>query len=534
MLRALVREWERGGRVTDEQYLRLRYEVVERHDEVCQHALGNLLGPCIERYVLDAAEYYHVAPVGSELFRAAWMKAVEGALIIPREDVVAWDAASPVQSHFERLFCEVFKLTLFGLLRIKFLDMPAGEEAFQSRFEAEWKRALRYGNGYYGLTIIPRVSILDAVRYQQLGGRDRVISRSLVEFYVLQLGPFPHFAQMVAPLFGEKAIKARLMAMFDPLVRSCVVEASRRLAAVGERYNEQTLTLDFQAVLSDAIDEYQFMYGKTGTWQDGVGMIGLSASEHTRQKVDAALREPGYPLTSKDLVHINASGYITARLRQHLRSHYPPPWREKGELLSLDFVLDADDGKTALGDVLTGQESWAQAGWWSQPEDALAPGGTGRAQRARGSTPGVRVVAAVVDGTEYLFVDEMAALCGVTPEQLRTWDRKGLLRASRLGKICPAHRGKVSRNWRVYPNTEETRQRIAELAYEHRPSRTGLEEGEFSRKQAAKVLGVHKDTLRRLEKRGLAKPQWRDNRPIYTVEEIRRLRAVIEVREPRS
>jgi len=91
--------------------------------------------------------------------------------------------------------------------------------------------------------------------------------------------------------------------------------------------------------------------------------------------------------------------------------------------------------------------------------------------------------------------------------------------------MSPAHRGKMSGDWRVYADTPEVRQQIVVLAEAERPSRQGLAEGEYSRKVASEVLGIHKNTLRRWERRKVARPRWRDSRPIYTAEEIRRLRA---------
>ncbi|MCD6351274.1 MAG: MerR family transcriptional regulator, partial [Armatimonadetes bacterium] len=80
----------------------------------------------------------------------------------------------------------------------------------------------------------------------------------------------------------------------------------------------------------------------------------------------------------------------------------------------------------------------------------------------------------------------------------------------------------------VYPNTPQMCEQIRAMARKKARARRGLEEGEYSRKEAARALGVHKDTLRRWERRGIAKPQWRNQRPIYTAAEIRRLKHLVE------
>ena len=108
--------------------------------------------------------------------------AFEGALVLVRDDMVALDVASPVGSHFERLFGDSFRLILWALLEVGERVLPDPDDAFQDAVEDEWLRALRYGCGWYGLSIVPRVSILDLIRYQNLGGRNRAVSRSISGF----------------------------------------------------------------------------------------------------------------------------------------------------------------------------------------------------------------------------------------------------------------------------------------------------------------------------------------------------------------
>lgn len=503
-LRRLVRRWERGEQVTDEEYLRLRDEILTRKDPVCQDVFGNLIGVRLARYVKDAMSYYGKR-IDDPRMKAARENAIVAALTTCSERFVQADKDSPVPSHFERLFFELFQHFLFGFAGVRQIELPEDDKRFVAAFEREWMRALEYGNGFYGLTIVPLVSIVDAVRYQQIGRCDKTISLSVIEYYVLIAKVFPTIGQLISPLFGEKAIIDRVVAMFEPLVRRCAIQARNRRPS--DRKPIEILRGEFRSVAKRAIDEYSFMYGKAGTWRDAVGFVGFSSSESLRWKADIAAAVIGQYPAADHTVHVNAGAYIASRLRQHLREHYPPIWDRGTNTVSLDAPLPAAPGAHTHGGHIGTDD-------FEVPIAALSPR---------------RPVAAVVNGVEYLFINEMAEHCGVTPDQLREWDRSDELPAARLRDVSPAHAGKVSGKWRVYPNTEEMRERIQALKEKKkRAQRGGLREGEYSRKQAAAVLGVHKDTLRRWERRKVAKPQWRDNRPIYTAEEIRRLARLIE------
>jgi len=504
-LRRLVRNWERGGRVSDQEYLRLGHKALQEDDELCGHILAQALHVWIARYLTDAAQYYGVSARGARM-RKAWKIATVGALRVCTENLVKLDADTPVPSHFERVFFEAFKYFLFDSLKIRQRQLPDGEGEFVSAFEEEWRKVLMCGNGYHGLTIVPRVSIVDAVRYQQLQPRDKIISRSVVQYYVLVANVFPTIAQLLLPAFRQKAIAERIVEMFEPLVVRCAAQARTRLADT-DRKPLGILQEEFRAVARQAVDEYAFMHGKTGNWRDAVGMIGVSAGEGARWRIDIAAVLLGHRPISQEIVHVNASAFIAARLHQHLREYYPAPWARHQQQLSLH--AQGGEDRLSVQDFLDTDESEAT----HFDLDLSASG---------------RAVAARKNGVEYLFVNEMAAECGVTADQLRSWDRAGELPAIRLEQVSPAHRGRVSAQWRVYPNTPQMCEQIRTMAQKKARARRGLEEGEYSRKEAARALGVHKDTLRRWERRGIAKPQWRNQRPIYTAAEIRRLKHLVE------
>ena len=117
----------------------------------------------------------------------------------------------------------------------------------------------------------------------------------------------------------------------------------------------------------------------------------------------------------------------------------------------------------------------------------------------------------------------MARASGVTTEQLRRWDRLGDLPAQRLGAVDPSKADTPAGNWRVYPRTQGMIERIRTLAADKAERRTGMSDQEFPRTAAARVLDVSAKSLKRWERMGVARPVWRDGRPIYTAEEIRRL-----------
>ena len=173
-------------------------------------AAGQILRSLRLRHEGDAVAYYHAPGLTLRTLMAAAPLAFRGALVVCRDDIVAADIASPVRSSFERLFGDAFKYILWGLLGGPMGQMPADDGAFQDAVEVEWRKVLQYGNGLYGLSVIPMVPTLDLVRYQELGGRDKVVSRGIAEYFMLLLGAFPPLVAHVLPQLGEAAFRRRL------------------------------------------------------------------------------------------------------------------------------------------------------------------------------------------------------------------------------------------------------------------------------------------------------------------------------------
>ncbi len=515
-LRKLVENWERGARVTDEQYLMLRRAYMEYDHSLSMLILANFMSKWTSRYEKDAMEYYGVPADADDLWASVHRELLKDAVYGAGDDLVDWDASSPVQSHFERLFCDFFRVGLYGLLKVSEVQMPEGDWAFQRSLEDEWKRALNYGNGYYGLTVLPTVSMPDTIRYQQLGRRDRVLSRSIVEHWVLQAREYPFAVQMHAPKLGEKIIEDRVMPMFEPLVGKCAASALTRSRARGEQHDREMLLTEFRNLLAEVLSQYRFMFRKAGTFHDGVGYVGLSASPERQEEVTRAPRALGVDMTSRDIMHINAAAYIGERLHAHLRTHHEVPWGREAQHESLEAKLGNGDG-TTLGETIRGQDDIGDSVQY----------GAGTPRRfgldGKRSSRKKRPVAAIIDGVKYRYVVEMAEKCNVTADQLRWWDRGGDLKALRFADVDPSRRGTEAEDWRVYPDTPEMRARIEAVARSKDLALAGLEEGEYSRKQAADSLGKSESTLKRWEQDDKSKPERRDGRVIYTAEEIRRL-----------
>ncbi len=519
-LRHVLRCWERGERLSDEQYLQLREVALQPTSWASLQASAVLLvvlWPQVDRYVQDAIDYYRLPrSVVGDLGRAVSF-AVDGGVTLARPDQIELDAKAPVVSHFERLFCATLTWFIYGKLQLQPLVLPAEDEAFQTAVEQEWNRVLTHGNGYFGLTVLPLVSIPDMVRYQQLGGRDRAVSRSMANYLAWQVDTFPAPIQLQVPKLRELGPKRWLMAMFEPLVTSCATEAKRR-----EQWEEQIwdpkaqgrMEKQFRAVLSRAIDEYDFMYGKGDGSFGTAGGLGLESSPHLRERVDRACEALGVSWRSRDLVHISVAWYLLSRLRGHLREHYRPPARDSAQILSLDMPYVNDDGETVTLKDMLSTEGWGVDGYVANV----------------GSNVGV-LWAHEEEGVRYAYVEEMASLCGVSADQLRHWDRSGEIRALRLGDVARGLPGRVRREWRVYPYTPEMVDRIRDLA-RRKAGRAGqMPERSYTRQQAARALNVSAKTLQRWEKEGKARPEWQGGRAVYSSEEVWRL--VTELRAER-
>ena len=521
----LLCAWERGDLLSDEQYLRLRDIAITRYQDrrhevaafwVAMQLLAHVWGQCRR----DAAKYYPIDAFPRKAINAASRQAIRGALVVCRDDIVAADEASPVRSKFERLFGDAFKCILWGLLGGPRMQMPAEDDAFREAVEVGWAEVLGYGNGLYGLSVIPMIPTLDLVRYQELGGRNRVVSRGIAEYFMLLLGAFPPLVAHVVPQLGEVAFRRRLGIMFEPMVKRYAWEALQREQALGDGSDTRRVGLEeaFREVLAHALDSYDFTFGKEVGPEGVAGMLGMSADPELREQVAAAMAHLQQPQTPRDITPVGITHYVKARMDERLREAHPARPPEHGLSVSIsEPTRPADD--LSLEKVLSSRK---------KTPDALIAGLSGdrdcdRDWLGTSAAEVPDVVACEVDGVIYRFADEMARACGVTTDQLRRWDGLGDLPAQRLADVDPSKAGTPAANWRVYPHTGETVGRVRQLAVEKAARRGKMADNEFTRAAAARVLRITAKTLGRWEKSGKAQPIWRDGKPIYTEEEIHRL-----------
>jgi len=528
-LQPLFEAWERGEALSDAQYLRLRdtatVQYGDRNQEFAAFWVAMLLikhvwGP----HVKAALEYYPVEQRSGTAIQEAQFRAIRGALVVVDEGAIAADAdlGVPVRSHFERLFGDALKYILWGLLRGPLLRLPLGNDEFQEGLESAWRATLRFGNGLFGLSVIPAISVTDLVRYQELGGRDKVVSRGIAEHFMLMLSTFPPLVQMVAPQFGDLAFRRRLSVMFAPMVKGYAWRALRREKMLGDEADarREHLRGEFEAVLRNAIESYDFTYGKTVGPEGVAGALGLSADPEMREHVEAALEHLELPQTVRDITPVEITHHIKARMEARLREAHPVPAREQ------QFGQSLDEERQASPTEREALEDDEALDVDAEDEDGDLGPEYEAADDDRdwlGETAAPVVIACEADGVRYLYIDEMARRCGVSSDQLRRWDYTGDLPAQRLGDVDPASGDAGTAHWRAYPETEEMISRIRALASAKKRRRAGKAGDEFCRAEAARVLGISAKTLKRWEQSGVAQPIWRDGRPIYTADEIRRL-----------
>lgn len=521
-LQALLRAWEEGQMLSDEQYLRLQDIATTqyrdpREDRAALWVAMLLLKHVWSVHVQAAHDYYPAQGAPGAEWQDLVLQAIRGALVVTTEEVTASDSAAPVGSHFERLFGDALKYILWGLWRAPTVKLPLQDAAFQTDLEFEWKGALCFGNGLYGLSVIPCISVTDLLRYQELGGRDPVVSRGIAEHFMLMLGTFPPLVQLLFPRFGELAFERRLLIMFEPMVKRYAGRAFRRAAMAGDAadIDRERLRGEFMSALESALDTYEFSYGKA-TGPEGVaGMLGLSADPEPRRRVGEALEHLQLAQTVRDITPVGIAHYVKARMDAHLREAYPVPGREKRRAVS----LDAAGHEPLARQAEVGDEAEAEGSVWDSIRDD-----DDREWLGETGTEIPDVLACEVDGVKYLYADEMARVCGVTSHQLRHWDRSGDLPARRLGEVAPSPPGSPeAADWRVYPWTPEMIVTVRALAAAKAARRGGMAEGEFSRAAAARVLGVAAKTLKRWERAGIAQPQRREGKPVYIAKEIERL-----------
>ncbi len=328
-VRSIVEQWQSGAQVQDDQYLCLRSLINEAPtDDAADgywYVLLEMLTPKAFRYIEDALQHYGIGEP-SDRFLAAASALLRGSVIVARESLVTGDTSVPVPSHFERIVFEGFKTFLFALARMPFLKLPRDDDdALKQGVEEEWRRVLRYGNGFHGFTVYPRIRIEDLVRYQQLGGGDDLVSWSISNWVIWSMTAFPHPAQTRAPRFGERVFGDRLVRMYEPLVQSYATKIRRRLRGSEKDQPlppKREVAIALRALLRKLIDEYDFMHGKPkDAVLSSVGAIGSESSAGWRDELEGRFAEFGLPFRAQDVVHVGFARYVVTKFQEHLREH---------------------------------------------------------------------------------------------------------------------------------------------------------------------------------------------------------------------
>lgn len=514
-IREAIAVWESGGQISDTLYLELRRRWLAAPAKLKPVYAWCLVSPIFDRMraqVKAAVGYYHLpTPLGEDFVPRATL-ALEAALNVVNEEVVAAADGAPCRSHFERLVLDTFRWTLWSAYGGPMVQLPEEPVPFREAFELEWTRAMEFRNAQFGFLIVPMIMVPDAVRYQQLLGCDKEVSRTVCEWLAVQMNTFPNFVQHLAPKFRDVALKRHLLAMYEPMIQSAAWRAAKRARyAEGQaaEADKERIAVELRAVLAHAMDEYDLMTGKGPEVEEAVGCLGLSARPEMREQLREGLARLGFETTQlRDITPVGVTLFLERRMADHLREHYPTVPRDSAAQFSLDAIEEGGDRAGTGGEEAQGAASHvvpvSSKAWASWVQTTAN-------------------VACEVDGTQYVYVDEMARLSGVSTSQLREWDRCGELPAQRLGDVDPARAGKTGRKRRVYPLTRDTYERIHQVRKARAARGGALGEGEFSRQTVANVLEVSKSTLKRWEREKTAHPQRRDGRVIYTSDEVKRL-----------
>lgn len=508
--RRIVEAWCRGEQVSDDDYLMLRERLFTAVTEDAQagytYVLVNLVGPQPAVQLVDAIDYYGLTDQqAARALTIADALCFPGCVLTANEYMVKHDLAVRVPSHFQRIVCEVQKICLFALAGYPFLRLPQSKYAFRHAVEEEWRRVLRYGNGFHGFTVHPRIHIEDLVRYQQLRGGDDLVSWSISNWVIWSMTAFPNPLQTVVPKFGEKALGERLVRMYEPLVQSFARRLVRRAeAAEGERdAPRRAAAADaLRALLKTAIAEYDFMYGKPrDTLLPSVGAIGPESSPQWREDLDRRFAEAGLPFRARDVVHVGFTRYVVGKFEQHLREMYP--WYEPEFAPDVDWRCRLTDADDEVAQVFAAEQ---------------------RKHRRRSDVSEGIPIAFEHEGVQYLYRRQMAAACGVTEEQLRNWHRSGELPDMRVRDFDPAA-SRAIQNRRVYPHTPKMIEEIHALRDRKQALRAESCSGMLSRKQAADALGISTRKLDQMRQAGAIATERVGHRVFIPEAEVERILA---------
>lgn len=505
----LIDRWMTGERLTDDDYLHLRELSDQARTDEAEAAyhlvMQDFLWSRTHQQYLDAVDYYGVSDGSADNLFCLNSVGVWGGVVLANEKMVHNDTSVRVPSHFERIVLEVQRHFLWVVAGMPLFDLSRDRTQFRQQVERYWLELLHYGNGFHGFTVIPGIYIDDLVRYQRLKECDSLVSWSISNWVIWSMTAFPNPLQTLAPAFGEKAFGARLVKMYNPLIQSYANRLVRRAEIVdGKRDapDREDVVGELTALLWHAIKEYKFSYGKPEALLASMGMIGPESSPEWRASLQRRFDEFQLPITVRDSVHVGFTRYVVGKFDEHLRECYPWHEPEFGEKAGADGAIVEGEGEAA--DVFREESS--------------------RTGRKRDVGPGVPSAYAAADGTQYLYVAQMAHVCGVTVHQLRNWDRRGDLETLRLGDVDPFAPDSIASR-RVYPYTSEVVAQIQRLAERKDMLQADPKEGLLSRKEAAKRLGVTARTVDNWREQGKIEAVELDHRVFIPEAEVERILA---------
>jgi hypothetical protein len=296
--------------------------------------------------------------------------------------------------------------------------------------------------------------------------------------------------------------------MYDPLIQTTARQALKNLSVLHE--NRQQIPAD---LLKEVEEQFQqtrqafSFYWEKAVKERPLGKIGFLSYPQTaegQKELDALLQERNLPYTSRDFMEVSFATYIRQRLKSWLESTYPADKRTESAISIQQVTADSE---RVLEEELSQED-----GVWNQAKQTPTPQIFGP------------------DGTGYFTVKQAVRYYGLSVDQLRRFDRHGLLPAYRVKQLFkPPY--PLKPDMRLYAVTEETRQAIEVIKARSAKHSTHLQGREVDRKTAAMLLGVNVTALRKLENEGGLQPLRRGRIVSYDENTIAQARALLK-REP--
>jgi hypothetical protein len=510
--------WRRGIIPSDSDFLQIREQALHPDyfgttDEPV-YFLVDILGEPLAQMASDYVSYYltrrgellpgqliTTLPFGLVLL----LQAALGRVILHAAPEAIHENAT-IGSEWSRFVLEHMRQMLFKFLDCHQLDLTSRpDQEFRRTFEKEWKILLAYQDSLYGFRVIPKLSLEDMMRYQQLKKGDPQIRRTISTYITHQATEYPHLLHPYAPELAEKDYESLLRRMYDPLIQTTVRQALKNSSVLHE--NRQQIRAD---LLKEVEEQFQqarqafSFYWEKAVKERPLGKIGFLSYPQTsegQKELDALLQQRTLPYTSRDFMEVSFATYIRQRLRSWLESTYPADKQTDNEISIQQAPTDSD---RALEEELSQED-----GVWNEARHTPTPEVFGP------------------DGTGYFTVKQAARYYGLSVDQLRRFDREGFLPAYRVRDIFEKPYP-LKPDMRLYAVTEETRQAIEVIKARLAKHSTHLQGQEVDRKTAAMLLGVHVTVLRKLENEGRLQPLRRGRIVSYDENTIAQARALLK------